>query len=68
LVKLLVAENARMENELVCARAFYWWKRMVATSHSVETIYRESAEKDKITKERFGTYVIPPFLMMFVWA
>jgi hypothetical protein len=55
LVKLLVAENAQMEDELVCARAFYWWKRMVATSHSVETIHRESAEKDKITKERFGT-------------
>jgi hypothetical protein len=64
LIKLLVAENASMEDELVCVRAFYWWKRMVASSHSVETIYRESAEKDKITKERFGTCHL--FLMICV--
>jgi hypothetical protein len=54
LAKLLVVENERMEDELVCTRAFFWWKRLVATSHSVETIHRELEEKDKITKDRFG--------------
>ncbi len=54
LVKLLLVENARMEDELICTRAFFWWKRKVATSQSVTTIQRESEEKDRITNDRFG--------------
>jgi hypothetical protein len=55
LIKLLVEENSRMTETLVCTRAFFWWKRLVATSQSSASIRRDNEEKDKITKDRFGT-------------
>jgi hypothetical protein len=54
LVHLLKMENTRMEAELVSTRAFLWWKRLVAINRSAATIDRDLAEKDKITKDRFG--------------
>jgi hypothetical protein len=64
LLKLLLLENARMEEELVCTRSFYWWKRQVSTNRSAAIIQRELQEKDKITKDRFGTLCV--FLFCFV--